>query len=185
MPRRAIVVQPETENRAKKWIPHLRNMPLEREAKQARPTGRSLRILVQAINVLTKSHIKGKVPIYPSFQTVRSCIVRTAKPFSAKGRVGLKIKVYDPNGSGSLHTVHIYQIKDGTETELLSKAARPLLTCDCGHWVYTCEAAMFKHKYAELLRANDIHAPVTNPRLRPVCCKHVMRAIAYVLKEKL
>lgn len=78
------------------------------------------------------------------------------------------------------HKVEVY----ATGSKKLS-VSNVMVSCDCPDFTYRCEWALHQIGAAEIIYGNGEPPDATNPRANPVLCKHCVRALAYVVNNKL
>ena len=69
----------------------------------------------------------------------------------------------------------------GTDTPIGLKYVR--VSCTCPYFKFYCEAALHKYAAADIIYSNGERPIITNPRMLPMVCKHLVKVLERIVKE--
>lgn len=90
----------------------------------------------------------------------------------------------EPNQKPRVHVQRIYAT-DPNYTGPLYLCPSIRVACDCGNNLFQWEIANAYHGVSDVIYSNGDFPIVTNPSLRPGCCKHILKCLLFMVYSKL
>jgi hypothetical protein len=106
-----------------------------------------------------------KTPYYEAMIKAKSTLGATPRPLKKTEIHNVIIRQYGTNvaelAAGGVRTTH-----------------KTWVHCSCEHFLFTCEYALAKYGSSSIISSNGKPPVITNPRLLPVVCKHIVAVTA-------
>lgn len=129
---------------------------------------------IQFIKKVAKTQLKNS-----KYVAIKSVQIHKTKPL-----IKFTTVTREPGQDPRIHVQRIYAADSNYKGRLCECPALKI-ACDCGNALFMWEVSDALKGAADIIYSNGAFPIITNPSLRPGCCKHIFKDLMFMVINKL